>query len=501
MKTVFNYLFLLMLFSIIACYDLIRDDSSQNNCFIIGGCDKSYYNLETIYIRLTVEIERKSQMQLTIPHNKSNGPNVNITLPMLHSVCGSIKYLESPVHANIRFIPDIPDTLTNPHTSETDQNGKFCTILKKGSYTILISPHKNDSTPQFMKKIEVNNDISDLTIDYPSADNIRYVYGNITLDSKSGIPVEGINVVAFKEYYNGITLQSNFSTTDEKGRFALIIPHKEDTFSLMLYGSEKNPDWPVIKFEDIISEGIIQIGTINLGFVPQLRNVSGSVSSNEKIRIVAKMESSDFNYTKSFISDSTGYFEAELREGKYTFLTIPEDIHNSRWSITTIDNIYVPFTNKNFSNINKKILLKGSLLPNQEKIVPKINIRRLGGCTKKQIDNVNIENSLVPNDRGEFMTYIHRGEYRIEIASHEPHISNLISEPICIEEDLDLGTLHLPESCKLSISVSNKTNKSIGIIKTETFIANYSLTDFAKIAEEVNNSLPIHLKVPKYFCK
>ncbi len=501
MKTAIRYLFAIYLLLLTSCSDTASMNTPKNSCFVIGGCDREYYNLDRVFIRLNVNIEKKFQISRLTRHNITDGNSISITLPRLYSICGKVIYSESPVYATIRFIPENSELLLPPVNAETDKSGSFCTMLPEGNYTILISPYKSDSIPQLKTTVKVNSEIPTLTILYPSPENVRYIYGNVILDSKSGIPVEGINVLAYREYDKGITLQSNVSVTDSEGRFSIIVPTKSESFSLMLYGSEKNPDWPVIKLPDIISEEIVQIGTINLGFVPPLRHISGSVSAENKNRIIATMNRNEFLYTKTFITDSEGYFETDLREGRYTFLIIPEDIHNSEWSITSSTDITVPDADIKTISIERKVDLEGVILPLQNRYTPKINIRRLGGCLPEQNDNISLESSILPDSNGKFKAPVHYGKYRIEISSDDPLSAGLISEPMCIGENTNLGQLLLSDSCELTVRLENPDNLSVSAIKAEVFISDKSETDVVKISEKSTESPLIKLKVPGYLCR
>lgn len=500
MKTVIKLFTLCILISLISCRDSTNFNNLTDNCFIIGGCEQSYYDLKQLLIRLDITIDNNYTVHHLLSYNNSENPKININLPPLHRICGNVKYLDAPVYATIIFILQNSTKLFPTITSTTDENGYFCTLLTEGTYSIIVSPYKNDAIPQIKREVSVNTDITNLIINYPSPENVRYIYGNIILDTKSGLPIEGLNVLAFKEYSEGISIQSNISFTDQNGRFSLIIPSMDEIFSLLIYGSEKNPDWPVIKLKDIITEGILQIGTISLEFIPKLKHTSGTVLTDEETIIIATMKDDTFTYTKNFTTDSEGYFETDLREGKYSFLIIPQDIYHSKWSITAFEDISIPQPERYKFSIDQKVSIKGNLRTNYNKIQPKINMKRLGGCNNRNIDNIFIENSILPDEDGNFSTLLHKGLYRIEISSKDSFQLNLISEPICIDKDIDLKEIFLPELCQISIKIKNFKDFTISSIKAEAFLSNLWVNDFVKISEQNTTSDTINLYIPIYFC-
>ncbi len=488
-------------FLILSCTRTGYETQNNQDCFIINGCEETNYDLSQIFIRISANVEKKYQIFQTVLHKNTDPYDINIDLPSLYKICGTVKFDDSPIYSNIKFVQENTDMLTPATLTDTDENGRFCTILVEGKYTILISPYKKDTIPQLKTEIKVERNIDDLVISYPSGEEVRYIYGNLILDTKSGIPVEGINVLAYKEYSDGITIQSNISVTDKDGRFYLIIPSKYENFSLMIYGSTENPDWPVIRFNDIITEGVIQVGTIGLDFVPPVRHIYGSILSGEKNRIIASMDEENFTYTKVFSTDSDGYFETDLREGKYTFHIIPEDTYNSIWGIKSLSNISIPLSENFTTAMDKKVILSGRIsIPNEE-FTPKIDIIRTGGCNSTQTDNINLEYSILLEQSGQFRSPISKGKYIIKVTTQNVQKSILISDSFCVDEDIDLGDLILPGTCILNLRLNKAEGINLSDLKAEVFIFDKSHTNFVKIADSTEDTDTITLRIPQYLCK
>jgi hypothetical protein len=246
-----------------------------------------------------------------------------------------------------------------------DTPGENLYVICSGQVEII--KNYNKTNQKLLSVLNEKNIFVELDLNYDPKFNfdpkqMEQVFLNLLLNAIESTDYNGKIIVRTKKYEDGINLQSNISTTDSDGYFSLIIPTMSDNFSLMLYGSSKNPDWPIIKFEDIITDGIIQLGSINLGFVPKSSHITGMITTFEKSQIIATMKSDIFSYSKSFYTDSNGYFEVDLREGEYSFLILPEDIHHSKWSISSHSNIYVPQMTEYNLNLEPKVKLEGKIL-------------------------------------------------------------------------------------------------------------------------------------------
>ncbi len=476
--------------------------TDKGGCFIIGGCENTDFDLDRLFIRTSYSLNGGFTIyKSSIFERDEIKGGIIISTDETYSVCGSVKYEESPVLANLTFIrrPDQP--LIPATMADTDEFGNFCAALNKGEYTILVSPYKHEAIPQLKLDITVDADISNFNIIYPSADNVRYIYGNVILDTTSNLPVEGINVLAYKKYEDGVTLQSNVSTTDSDGNFSLVIPNLYGAYSLMIYGSPKNPDWPIIRFPDIITEGIIQIGSINLGFVPHLTHISGISSTQEKIQIIATMDSDEFSYSKNFNTDEDGYFETDLREGRYNFLMVPSDIYSSKWSITAHSNISVPSQSSYKLSLEKKVNLMGRLIFDDKSSTPRIKIIRDGGCEGNSSDNINFEISIIPDSNGYFNLDVSKGRYRIQIITEDIKSANMISNSFCINDNINLNEFSQPLSCTLKGEIKNDTSTKLSNIRTELFLFDKKRVEYVKIAESSSESKQFTLKIPAYFCQ
>lgn len=505
MKIVINIaLAFIFLFSLIySCGESNQSTPIDNNgCFIINGCESTDFDLERIFVRTSYKIEGDTTIyKSSIFQSNEIKKGIIITTENTYSLCGSVKYEDSPVLASLGFIQKHNDPLIPSITADTDENGDFCATLNEGDYTILISPYKQESIPQLRVDVKIDKDISNLKINYPTGDKIRYIYGNVILDSKSNLPVEGINVLAYKKYEDGINLQSNISTTDSDGYFSLIIPTMSDNFSLMLYGSSKNPDWPIIKFEDIITDGIIQLGSINLGFVPKSTHITGTISTFEKSQIIATMKSDSFSYSKSFYTDNNGYFEADLREGEYSFLILPEDIHLSKWSISSHSNISVPQMTEYNINLEPKVKLEGKILFDKKGGTPRVKFVRSGGCDNNSIDNITLENSIIADSEGNFEIYLSKGKYRIFINTEDNNKANIISDSLCITDNNNLGEIVQPASCLFTGEIKNQSGIKITNVNTEVFLLDKKSNEHIKIGESTSESNKFSVRIPAYFCK
>lgn len=481
---------------LLACSPSSRENSLSEGCFIIGGCESTPYDTSRVYLRTSYSISGGLlHYAKTIVEDRSLVGSLEIKLPEVFSICGSVKYSESPVYSSIEFINRSRDTFAPSNIVETDKDGRFCTILEVGEYTVLVSPYNRGTIPQLRAEIRVDTDISDFEIIYPPQDKIRFIYGNIIMDPKSGLPVQGINVLAYRNYEDGVSLQSNVSTTDESGIFHLVVPTMREDFSILLSGSLDNPDWPVVWFEDIIPENAVQIGTIDLSFIPPLRHNDGLVLSEESVRIIARAESENAIYTKSFSTDSSGYFEVDLREGRYNFLLVPQDPFISKWGITVHKDIYIPSSSDRQFKMEPKVMLSGRINISKTDNIPRIKIARVGGCNGG-LDNIQLENTLIPSRDGWFKDKISKGIYRIIIETENMNRAPLISDYFCIDGDTDLGELILPESDILTGVVVPPDGLSIGDIRIETFIYHRMRDEFVKIGETTATDNKFSIKIP-----
>jgi len=493
LKTVISYsLILILLLS--ACRDS-ADRPKGTGCFILGGCEDTDYDLDNIYFRLSFYIDGKYLFYQTGTMNKSEiSKDYIITVEDVFTLCGRVEYDDSPVYASIRFIPDPRDSMMPSVIVDTDERGAFCTMLKGGRYSILISPYKQDTIPQLVRDVELSEDISDLTISYPK-DDIRLIYGSVILDTKSGIPVEGINVVAFRQISNDIILKSNISTTDTNGSFSLVIPDSKADFSLMLSGSQMNPDWPNITFKDIITESVIQLQAISLGSIPPSRQITGNVAMDERAKIIATMKTDSMSYTKSFTTDTGGYFETNLREGTYDIVIAPEDIYNSIWSISQFKDIKIPDTTTYKFSLDRKTTLKGRIISGGNSHTPQIHLSRMSGC-RDAGDNIQLDTSILPDSDGYFSTYLSQGMYRIVIDSDDPTGTPIVSNPLCIETDMDLGEIQLPNSAQLNGKIENKLGLPLSDIRLEILLKQKSTQEFVPIISMTINKESFSVPIP-----
>ncbi len=497
MTVIRNLIQIFMITTLFACSSPSVQNNITTDCFIIGGCENTAYDTSRVYLRASYTINGKFINYSEFIYDESiSSDNIEIKSPELYSICGSIKYSDTPVYSNLRFIKQNNTSILIPSSSvETDIDGKYCILLESGKYTILVSPYKKETIPQLKTDIEVDSDITDLDIIYPPQNMVRYIYGNIILDLKSGLPVQGINVLAYKNYDDRISLQSNIATTDENGNFSLIIPTIEGDFSLLISGSADNPDWPKIWFEDIITEGTVQIGTINLDFVPPLKHTEGLILSGESTRIVARTTSENSIYSKSFNTDSTGHFETDIRTGKYDLLLMPEDLFTSRWGITLYQGVSLPSEGNLQFRMDSKVVISGKINVASDEDTPRVNIMRTGGCYG-EMDNVQNENTLITSIDGLFKDTISKGMYRIIINTDNNKSAPLISDYICIDKDTDLGVLTLPANKTISGRIVPPSGFSINNGMVEAFVLNRARNEYVKIGSSVVSNNKFSLTIP-----
>jgi len=490
LKTVIRYISILLLL-LLSCRDTHKSISPNENCFILGGCEKSDYDLENLYYRLSFIIDGKyTFMQSGYLNRSLISENLYIPVRDIFELCGRVLYNNSSVQSSLTFILEPPDSLVSSTIVDTDEGGNFCVMLKKGVYNLLISPHKQDAIPQLFKKIEISEDTSDLSISYPDED-IRFVYGRVLLDAKSGLPVKGISVVAYKEISKDIVLKSNLSTTNDTGDFSLVIPDSDSEYSLRLSGSPVNPDWPTITFRDIITDGVVQLQAITLDSVPPLRHIIGQVSSGERSQLIAIMKNDWMSYRKTFTTDSDGYFETDLREGEYDIIIAPEDIFSSRWGISTWSSIKVPDTKDYEFKPSTKILVEGKIINDPK---TRINLSRSGGC--RGTDDIKLFTTILPEEDGSFVVKVSQGLYRISVESLDTQRTLILSNQMCIDKDTDLGDIGIPESTILRGRIENLSGHLISKLRLDILLKEISSQDFIPVASYEINGGEFSVRVP-----
>jgi hypothetical protein len=204
---------------------------------------------------------------------------------------------------------------------------RFCIRLPLGEHVLKCVPD-DPGSPPFAKKLVVESGTKSTDFAYPSGDAAIKISGRVVLDPSMPVGIDGIQV---KAYDPATGIESNTAVTGESvpdgkgGAFSLYIPSGTGTYTVSVWPTSANPDWPRMEFPGIITGGSPDL-LLSFGPMPRIFPVNGRVegTGNAPASLV------EFRSTigggplyKAAKAASDGTFFTNLREGLYEVTLVP----------------------------------------------------------------------------------------------------------------------------------------------------------------------------------
>ena len=156
----------------------------------------------------------------------------------------------APVDAELRFVATrgIPGYRFEATTQTTAGTGEYRVLLPPGTYDVTVDPDRNDAARSTIRGVEVRGAGDFRAFNVPAPAQYAVVTGVVERQADSAVPLTGARVSA--QTTDG-RLESTSDTTDESGRFVLLVPPSEAEWVLRVRSSDE-ADWvPNATFEAI----------------------------------------------------------------------------------------------------------------------------------------------------------------------------------------------------------------------------------------------------------